>query len=213
MTNVFARWDLAVWAVLIALGLSYASAQDGLTPNGFSLPSPLTGDEIIDCQAFASPYLTTCTTAQIAGLAGATTTLINNSGGTVNPGEAIYINGAGRFGLAIASAYSTAGAIAFTNARINAGASGNITTGGTLQLATAQWDAFTGQSGGLTSGLLYFLSPTTAGHITTVPPSTPGQLVVVVGRAMSPTVILSANNETIKLNFVGGSVGWKSKVT
>jgi len=40
-------------------------------------------------------------------------------------------------------------------------------SGGELTLTTAQWDAITGGSGGLTAGLNYYLSSTTAGRIST----------------------------------------------
>lgn len=187
-----------VFAFALCCGVS-AAAQTQLTPEGFPLPSPLLGNEIVDCQVLSSPYITTCTTGQIAALGGSATILVNASGGGVAPGTVVYINGAGQFGAAIASSYSTAGAVAFATNQIPVSAAGKVATAGGLQLTTAQWDAITGGSGGLVPGLLYFLSPASAGKITTTPPTTPGQLVVVVGRALSPTVMLVAIQTPIQL--------------
>jgi hypothetical protein len=78
--------------MLLVLLPSAARAQNQLDPFGFPLPS-LTGNEIVDCQLFTSPYITTCTTQQIANLAScvtATTSII----GCVKPdGTTIVISG------------------------------------------------------------------------------------------------------------------------
>jgi hypothetical protein len=62
-----------------------------------------------------------------------------------------------------------------------------VATDGVLSGTTAQWDAVTGQTGGLTAGVDYFLSAATAGRVTTTPPATAGQYNVYVGRAKSTT--------------------------
>jgi hypothetical protein len=64
-------------------------------------------------------------------------------------------------------------------------AQGTIATDGPLIATTTEWDAVTGQTGGLTPGAMYFLDPATAGKLTTTPPTTAGQLVVKVGEAVS----------------------------
>lgn len=56
-----------------------------------------------------------------------------------------------------------------------------------LELTTAQWDAITGGSGGLTPGDPYYLSDATAGMLTTVAPSTSGHYIVLMGIAVSDT--------------------------
>lgn len=66
-------------------------------------------------------------------------------------------------------------------------AQGQIATDGPLVATTTEWDAVTGQTGGLTPGALYFLDPATAGKLTTSAPSTTGQLIVPVGQATSTT--------------------------
>lgn len=60
---------------------------------------------------------------------------------------------------------------------------------GLVNLTTAQWDAVTGQSGGLTRGAVYYLSQSVIGGITTTRPSTPGTYTTRVGIALSPTVM------------------------
>lgn len=76
------------------------------------------------------------------------------------------------------------------DASIAAGAVGNIITGGILVATTAQWDAVAGTTGGLAFGTRYFLDPTTAGKITSTPPTTVGQCVAVIGMALSTTELL-----------------------
>ena len=66
-------------------------------------------------------------------------------------------------------------------------ASGAVQTNGVLTATAVQWNAITGGSGGLTTGSVYFLSPTMAGQITTTAPTTSGQYVVQVGIALSTT--------------------------
>jgi hypothetical protein len=65
------------------------------------------------------------------------------------------------------------------------GATGLAQTAGVFSATTAQWDAITGGSGGLTPGP-YYLS-TTSGMLTNIPPSATGQYIVEVGLALSQT--------------------------
>ena len=76
------------------------------------------------------------------------------------------------------------------DASIAAGANGNIAENGVLVGTTAQWDAVvTGQTGGLTFGLPYFVDPANIGKLTTTVPSGNGTGVVntKIGRAISST--------------------------
>lgn len=57
---------------------------------------------------------------------------------------------------------------------------------GLVDATTAQWDAVTGDTGGLVEGEVYYLG-TTAGSITSTPPTT--GFVVKVGNAVSPTTL------------------------
>jgi hypothetical protein len=103
-------------------------------------------------------------------------------------GMAVYTSASGSMKRAQANALTTADPAAIVvDATIAAAATGNFACGGVLTLTTAEWDAVTGQTGGLTPGARYFVSPTTAGQITSTPPSTVGQVVALVGRATSTT--------------------------
>jgi hypothetical protein len=78
LTRVARRTAVLALTWLMVMAASDVHAQ--LTPNGFELPSPLTGNEIVDCQVPSSPYITTCTTGQIGALA---------AGGGVTVGDPI----------------------------------------------------------------------------------------------------------------------------
>ena len=91
--------------------------------------------------------------------------------------------------LAKADAAATSNPFGLVVNTIITGASGNVATDGMFTLTTAQWNTITGGSSGLTAGANYFLSATTAGGLTTTPPSTVGQYVVRVGQALSTTTM------------------------
>lgn len=116
------------------------------------------------------------------------------------PGNAVYISGSGSVAPAQANALSTAGVLGIANAIVAPSGTGGIVVAGPLILTTAQWDAVvTGESGGLTTGTLYFLDPAAAGKLTATAPSTPGQVLMLVGRAMSPTTLIIAINPPVLL--------------
>lgn len=103
-------------------------------------------------------------------------------------GTPVYVSAAGAVKRAQANAASTSGVVGLCNdVSIAAAASGYIATGGVFVATTAQWDAVTGQTGGLTFGALYFLETATPGMLTTTPATTAGQCNVLVGRALSTT--------------------------
>jgi len=64
---------------------------------------------------------------------------------------------------------------------------GNVLTDGRLTATTAQWDAVTGGTGGLTPGARYYLSPGTPGTLTLTVPSTDGHVVAPVMTARTTT--------------------------
>lgn len=67
-----------------------------------------------------------------------------------------------------------------------------VQTRGPVSLTTAQWDALvTGQSGGLTRGP-YYLSAAAAGKLVVAQPAGGGDVVVLVGYAISPTQMVLA---------------------
>jgi hypothetical protein len=102
----------------------------------------------------------------------------------------VCISGADAFVLARADAVGTADAFALVSAAsIAAAGSGSVQTDGFFIATTAQWDAITGQTGGLTPNAAYFLSATTAGRLTTTAPTATGQFSTYIGRAVSATVL------------------------
>jgi hypothetical protein len=128
--------------------------------------------------------------ASITGFNTAIQLTSGESSATTNPGSPVYLSGSGAFKRAQANSYSTSFVIGLATASIASAASGNIATGNTLALTTGQWDAIAGTSGGLTAGTLYFADPSTPGNITSTVPSTSGQLVCLIGKAISSTIML-----------------------
>lgn len=100
-------------------------------------------------------------------------TMTNAEASSMAFGRAVYVYAAGQFKAAKADAGSTAFAIGvIADTSIAASASGKIAIGGTLTGTTTQWDAVTGQSGGLTSGSVYYLSAANGGALTPTVPTT-----------------------------------------
>lgn len=104
---------------------------------------------------------------------------------TTVAGQAVYPDGAGTVDLNRANATGTCKAVGVATEDIASSASGQIQTNGIVTLTTGQWDAVTGDSGGLTPGAYYFSSAATAGMLTTTAPTTVGQLVQKIGQAIS----------------------------
>lgn len=114
--------------------------------------------------------------------------LVNASGSAAAICTPVYVSASGSFSLARANAAGTMEAIGLVrDASIANTTAGSIQTDGVLTATTGQWDAITGQTGGLTFGAVYFLSATTAGQLTSTAPSTSGQYVLRVGKALSTT--------------------------
>jgi len=111
----------------------------------------------------------------------------NDNAGSIVIGQVVYISGAASVDLAQANAIGTAQAFALVqDTSISSGVSGFVQLEGILEATTGEWDAVTGQVGGLTIGSTYYLSTTVAGGLTTVAPTSSG-LVVQVGKALSTT--------------------------
>jgi hypothetical protein len=96
-------------------------------------------------------------------------------------GTPVYLNGSGQ---AAAAKADSSGAVA--------GSPCVVQIGSGLSLTDAQWEAVVNGApvGGLTPGGTYYLSPLTAGLLTTTKPSGDGQFLVVVGYALSATSLL-----------------------
>jgi hypothetical protein len=125
-------------------------------------------------------------------LAGATETgqVNQTAAATLIAGQAVYTAGNDSVNKAKADASGTKDVLGLATAAITSSSSGTIQCNGVLALTTAQWDALCGTSGGLTAGTSYFLSPATAGLLTATVPTTAGQYVAEVGRALSTTELL-----------------------
>lgn len=115
-----------------------------------------------------------------------TISLTNGQGAIINKCQAVYSSASGTVQLAKADAFSTAKFIGLVgDTTIASGAAGNYVINGVMTATTTQWDAVTGQSGGLTTNALYYLSTGTAGSITSTVPTT-GYLAP-IGVALSTT--------------------------
>lgn len=128
---------------------------------------------------------------------GSATTKTNNDGGTVVAGSLVYPDTSGTVKRAKADADATSEPIGIVSADVANGAAANVITSGDVTLTAAQWDAVTGQTGGLTSGATYFLSNVNVGQLTTTVPSS--GYIMAVGRATSSTVLLLAIKMRIEL--------------
>lgn len=122
----------------------------------------------------------------------------NDNVGAITIGQPVYGTSGTNVDLAQADAQSTIrikGLVA--DVSIAAAASGDIVVDGILEATTGQWDAVTGDTGGLTPGSNYFLDEATAGMLTTTAPST--GFVVRVGHALSTTELEIEVQQPIKL--------------
>jgi len=124
----------------------------------------------------------------------------NGNAGTIVIGQAVYVDAPGSVDLAQADAAGTTVVLGLVfDSTIAAAASGGILTDGILTATTGEWDAVTGQTGGLTSGAQYWLDETTAGNLTTTAPSAVGDFVAPCGQALSTTEFEITVGHTIKL--------------
>jgi hypothetical protein len=124
----------------------------------------------------------------VSGLGADAITLTNNNAGSAVIGMPVYSDSADGFDLALADAAATYLVIGLVqDTSISAAAAGEVQVNGILTATTGQWDAVTGDSGGLTAGSRYFLDPTTVGNLTTTPTTTTTEYVTPVGRALSTT--------------------------
>lgn len=113
---------------------------------------------------------------------------VNGEVGAIVIGNAVYVFSATDVKLARANAAGTSEVLGLVkDVSVASSASGFIQTDGVLPATTGQWDAVTGQSGGLTMGSPYYLDAATAGKLTVTAPTTVGQLVVRIGLALSST--------------------------
>ncbi len=117
--------------------------------------------------------------------------LVNATNGNASPiviGNAVYVDAASSVDLAQADASGTIEVLGLVkDVSIGAAASGSIQTDGIMAATTTQWDAIAGTTGGLTPGSVYYLDAATPGNLTETAPTSTGQFVVRVGKALSTT--------------------------
>lgn len=115
-------------------------------------------------------------------------------------GMPVYTSAADTVKRAQANAKSTATLAGLVyDPSIAAGATGNIVESGILTATTGQWDAITGQTGGLTFASNYFLDAANPGKLTVTPPTTPGQVNTLVGYAQSTVDMVILRRDPILL--------------
>jgi predicted RecA/RadA family phage recombinase len=126
------------------------------------------------------------------------TTKTNASGGTINIGTPVYVNGVNA-APAQADAQSTMRVAGLADTTTNNGSNFEVMADGVFTATTTEWDAVTGETGGLTPGADYFLSEVTAGQLTQTAPDNQGDFVVRVGLALSATELEVEVAQPIKL--------------
>ena len=124
----------------------------------------------------------------------------NDNVGSIAIGQPVYTKSNGNVDLAQADAGATVEVLGLVrDASIAAAASGEIQTDGVLTGTTGEWDNVTGETGGLTPGAVYYLDPDTPGNLTQTAPTTTGDFVVRVGRAISTTAMEISVSQPILL--------------
>lgn len=114
---------------------------------------------------------------------GTTFTAANMEAFSILPGLAVASHSSGS-GVVLASAAGAGGeAIGLQQDNPSPAANGVVQTGGLFY--AGDWSAVTGTATLQARGL-YFLDPATPGRLTTTPPTTPGQILQIVGVAVSP---------------------------
>ena len=99
----------------------------------------------------------------------------------------VYISSSANVKPAQANAPATSKVIGLAVEQIAPAANGSIQTDGQITATQAEWDAVTGQTGGLTPGATYFLDEANPGKLRVTAP-TSGSLVV-IGDALSDVAL------------------------
>jgi len=129
-----------------------------------------------------------------------TVTMQNDNAGTIVIGQAVYTKNNGNVDLAQADAAGTVEVLGLVrDTSIATGTSGEIQTDGTLTATTGEWDNVTGETGGLTPGAVYYLDPNTPGSLTQTAPTTTGDFVIRVGKAIATTTMAISISQPILL--------------
>lgn len=116
---------------------------------------------------------------------------------TAVAGMAVYAFGTGTFKLGKADSINTCEIVGLMIEDVTATNSGRFQCNGEITLTSAQWDAVTGATGGLTPGATYFLSNASLGKIVTNVPAT--GVIAKIGVAVDTTKMLVKIESTIQL--------------
>lgn len=127
-------------------------------------------------------------------------TAINGEAGAIVIGAPVYVSAAGTVKKAQATSAALEKCVGLvSDASIAAAATGGVLVNGLLAATTGQWDAVTGEVGGLTPGAQYFLD-VTLGLLSQTAPSAAGQYVRRIGRAFSTTEMLVEISQSVLLS-------------
>jgi hypothetical protein len=174
--------------------LEQVQAGDGLDAGAFQVPASLGAPNQV-LAVPASGTLLQWVDPEVSDIP-----LVNDNAGPIVIGAPVYVKADGNVDLAKADAQATADVLGLVkDISIATTVAGNVLLDGVLTATTAQWDAVAGTTGGLVPGTVYFLSAATAGQLTATPPSTAGQFVVRVGKALSATQLNLVLAAPIKL--------------
>lgn len=183
-------------------GLTYYVATDGsgalttVQPNDISVPRVYA---ISASQGIVLPYRPSTPTSP-----GSSTSIITVVNDDVIPAvicSPVYQDTtSGAVKIAQADSITTSRVIGLVeSASIGVAASGDIRIDEIMTATTGEWDTVTGGVGGLTSGSVYYLDPTTKGRLTTSAPTTTSQAVTSIGLALSTTQLRLDITQPIKL--------------
>lgn len=112
----------------------------------------------------------------------------------------VYASGAGQVNKAQADSASTKNVLGLiADEDVPPTSEGAVQSDGIFTATTGEWDAVTGDVGGLVVGSKYYLDAATAGMLSATVPSTQGDYVAMVGIALSTTEMEISITPTIKL--------------
>ncbi len=116
-----------------------------------------------------------------------------------NKGAPVRLDSSGDALAAQADVAANAKAIGLAVSTVVSGDPANIQFAGLFSASSGEWNAITGEAGGLTPGATYYLDAAAPGGMTTVAPTTAGQVVQEMGVALTDLVFLIAIKQPILL--------------
>ncbi len=124
----------------------------------------------------------------------------NGNTGNVVMCTPVYASGAGQVDEAQADAASTKNVLGLiADDDVAPSGNGAVQSDGIFTATTAQWDAVTGDTGGLTMGSRYYLDDAASGTLTITLLTTQGNFIAPVGIALSTTELEISIGPTVKL--------------